>query len=331
MSARRLIELGDNPTQKAVELKKLNAMVEYAEAQVCRRRVILSYFGEYRIGACDNCDICLEAPEEFDATDDVKLALMAVYELKQRFGMGYVVDILRGSKSARILDAYHDGLAAYGTGKHRPLDDWMSILRQLVQKGLLIQDAENYGILKLTPETRPILRDGVRVSLAVPRVKVQQEKPATKGKAKKGKKGKKEATYEDNSLFQKLRTLRRQIADREQVPAYIICGDETLRQLADKKGFKVAIDGVDWHDFDVLSFRKLRPDFVKLSWNNHLVTLAEDDLRVLVEGIRNLDESTKVVLSRCDDPRAFLFSRGLGIRYVQGRLADQYFRSGDRM
>ncbi len=235
MSARRLIELGDNPTQKAVELKKLNAMVEYAEAQVCRRRVILSYFGEYRIGACDNCDICLEAPEEFDATDDVKLALMAVYELKQRFGMGYVVDILRGSKSARILDAYHDGLAAYGTGKHRPLDDWMSILRQLVQKGLLIQDAENYGILKLTPETRPILRDGVRVSLAVPRVKVQQEKPATKGKAKKGKKGKKEATYEDNSLFQKLRTLRRQIADREQVPAYIICGDETLRQLADKR------------------------------------------------------------------------------------------------
>jgi len=229
MTARRLIELGDNPTQKAIELKKLTSMVEYAEAQTCRRRIILGYFGENRIGACMNCDICLEAPDEYDATDDVRKALMAVYELKQRFGLSYVVDVLRGSKSARILDAYHDGLPSYGSGKHHTVDEWMSILRQMIQHGLLFQDTENFGILKLTPETRPVLRDGASVFLAKPRVKVEKQKPKTKKSKKAGLAG------DEEELFQKLRALRRQIADKEQVPAYIVFGDETLRQLASLK------------------------------------------------------------------------------------------------
>lgn len=104
-----------------------------------------------------------------------------------------------------------------------------------------------------------------------------------------------------------------------------------LRKLADARGFKIAIDGVDWHDFEVLSFKRLRPDFVKLSWNCDLVSLPEADLRILVEGIHGLGEGTQVVLCRCDDPRAFLVARGLRIRYVQGRLADHYFRTGDEM
>ena len=227
LSTRRLISMGENEEQKAIELKKLNSMVEYAESQICRRRMILSYFGEYRLGACMNCDICLDRPDEYDATEDVKMALMAVYELRQRFGLMYVVELLRGSKNARIMQSNHDSLESFAKGKHHNVDEWMSILRQVIQHGLLTQDMENYGILKLTPATRPILRDGERIFLARPRVKI--EKP----EKKKGKKGQQEELSDaDEALFKRLRNLRRQLADKEQVPAYIICGDETLRQMA---------------------------------------------------------------------------------------------------
>ena len=224
LSARRLISMGENPEQKAIELKKLTSMVEFAEAQICRRRMILSYFGEYMLGPCMNCDICLEAPDEYDATEDVKMALMAVYELRQRFGLMYVVELLRGSKNARIMQSNHDALPSFGKGKLHTVDEWMSILRQMIQHGLLIQDVENYGILKLTPATRAVLRDGQQVILAKPRVKVEKKK------AKKGHRNDHEEV--DEALFKRLRALRRQLADREQVPAYIICGDETLRQMA---------------------------------------------------------------------------------------------------
>ena len=225
LSTRRLISMGENPQQVAIELKKLNSMVEFAEAQTCRRRMILSYFGEFRIGDCMNCDICLDRPDEYDATEDVKQALMAVYELRQRFGVGYVVELLRGSKNARIMQANHDSMDSFGKGKDYTNDEWMSILRQMIQRGFLVQDMENYGILKLTPATRSILRDGEKVFLARPRVKV--EKKSTKKSSKKD-----DLPEEDEGLFKKLRALRRQLADKEQVPAYIICGDETLRQMA---------------------------------------------------------------------------------------------------
>jgi len=231
LSARRLISMGENEQQKAIELKKLTSMVEFAEAQTCRRRMILSYFGEYRLGACMNCDICLDSPDEYDATDDVKMALMAVYELRQRFGLLYVVELLRGSKNARIMQSNHDALPSFGVGKHHSVDEWMSILRQMIQHGLLVQDVENYGILKLTPATRGVLREGETITLAKPRIKVEKVQ-----KTKKGKKGHKDEFEDvDNDLYKHLRTLRRQLADKEQVPAYIICGDDTLRHMATLK------------------------------------------------------------------------------------------------
>ena len=225
LAAKRLISMGENPTQVAIELKKLNSIVEFAQGQICRRRMILSYFGETMLGPCMNCDICLDSPATYDATDDVKLALMAVYELRQRFGIMMVVDVLRGSKNARIMQSNFDDLPSFNKGKHYTVDEWMSIIRQVIQHGLLLQDAENYGILKLTPATRGILREGERIMLAKPRLKV--EKP------KKGKKGSSADMDDmDEALFKRLRTLRRELADKEQVPAYIICGDDTLRQMA---------------------------------------------------------------------------------------------------
>ena len=104
-----------------------------------------------------------------------------------------------------------------------------------------------------------------------------------------------------------------------------------VRALVESRGFKFCIDGLEWYDFEVLSLHRLKPDFVKLIWKNDLTTLGEEDLRLLVEGIKSLDSKTRLIMSRCDDPRSFLLSRSLGIRYVQGRLADQNFRTGVRM
>ncbi len=223
-SARRLISMGENPTQVSVELKKLASMADYAQSLTCRRRIILKYFGETREADCTNCDICLQRPDEFDATEDVRIALMAVYDLQQRFGVGHTIELLRGSQNAKIMQSNHDALSSFGKGKHYSADEWQSLFRQMIQIGLLRQDADNYNILKLTPATRGVLREGETVLLAKPRLKLAK-KPAKKG-------GKEELAAGDEGLFRYLRTVRRKLADQEQVPAYIICGDETLRKMA---------------------------------------------------------------------------------------------------
>lgn len=101
-----------------------------------------------------------------------------------------------------------------------------------------------------------------------------------------------------------------------------------VKQLADEKGLKICIDGLDWHDLEVLCFDRLKPAFVKIVWHNDLLSVPPDELQAFVLGAKKIADSTQLVLSRCDNPKAFPFARGLGIRYVQGRLADQFFKSG---
>jgi ATP-dependent DNA helicase RecQ len=228
MTVKSLIEQSENETQKRIELQKLNAMVEMAEALTCRRGFLLRYFGETPESECGNCDVCLSPPETFDATEDAKRVLMCVYELKQRFGMRHVVDVLRGSESQKIVDWGHSGVASYGSGKHWTSDEWASLVRQLVHRGLLVQDAQAYGALKLTPLTKPILREGARLDLARPRVRVKPEKaPRSRSAAVSG--------PVDSALFQALRALRRRIASEHQVPPYVVFGDATLHGMAAKK------------------------------------------------------------------------------------------------
>jgi ATP-dependent DNA helicase RecQ len=222
--ARALIESGGNAEQNRIDLHKLNAMVGFAEAQSCRRRVLLGYFGEQMEEDCGNCDVCLDPPETYDATVDAQKALSCVYRTGQRFGMGHLIDVLRGSEGQRVLQLGHDRLSTYGIGRHLSQDGWGSVFRQLVHLGYLQQDMGNYSVLRLSPKARPLLKGEERLELArhVSRV------PASKQPARKvGYKG----AY-DEGLFQALRSLRKTLADAEKVPPFVVFSDATLVAMA---------------------------------------------------------------------------------------------------
>lgn len=229
ITVKKLISMNENAAQKAVELQKLNSMIDMAEATTCRRAYLLSYFGETPPEHCANCDICLSPPETYDATEDVRKLLMCVYELKQKFGMRHAVDVLRGSESQKLIEWGHTQLTSYGAGQGRSADQWYSIVRQLVHQGLLLQDAEQYGVLKLTPLTRPVLRDNAKIRLVRPREKVRRTKEARVSRSQ----GK--VSPYNEGLFQVLRTLRRKLADEQGVPPYVIFGDASLQDMAAKR------------------------------------------------------------------------------------------------
>lgn len=229
-SAKRLIAMSGNEEQKAIEFRKLQSMVDMAESVTCRRATLLRYFGERPPEECGNCDVCLSPPETYDATEDVKKILMCVYELRQKFGVQHVVNTLRGSESQKLVEFGHTGLASYGVGQHLTADQWFGLVRQLIRKGLLAQDEERFGILKLTPSTRPILREGARVELVKPRVRLRARERRTARARERG-----VTTGFDEDLFQALRALRRRLAEEQEVPPYVIFGDVSLQGMAASK------------------------------------------------------------------------------------------------
>jgi ATP-dependent DNA helicase RecQ len=241
---RALIESGGNAEQNRIELHKLNAMIGFAEALTCRRRVLLGYFGEIPEGDCGNCDICVNPPERCDATEEARKALSCVYRVGQRFGVGHVVEVLRGSASQRIRSLGHDRLSTYGIGRELSQDAWGSIIRQLVHLGYLEQDMGNYAVLRLTPKATPLLRGEVKLVLARPRARVVT---TVKKEPKKGWKG----APHDEGLFQALRALRKRLADEQQVPPFVIFSDATLMEMALLRpadtGEMAAINGVGMH------------------------------------------------------------------------------------
>ena len=241
--SRGLIESGGNPEQNRIELHKLNAMVGFAEALTCRRQVLLGYFGEELAEECGNCDVCLNPPERFDATEEARKALSCVYRVGQRFGMGHVIEVLRGARSQRITSLGHDRLSTYGIGREFSADAWGSLIRQLIHRGYLEQDMGNYSVLRLTGKARPLLRGEERLSLARPRVRLAPVKqPAKRGREK--------LVY-DQGLFQELRLLRKRLADEQQVPPFVVFGDATLAEMAAYRpttaGELVRINGVGAH------------------------------------------------------------------------------------
>ncbi|QEM68345.1 DNA helicase RecQ [Geobacter sp. FeAm09] len=222
--SRALIENGGNPDQNRIELHKLNAMVGFAEALTCRRRVLLGYFGEHLEDDCGNCDVCQSPPERYDATEDAQKALSCVYRVGQRFGMGHVIEVLRGSHSQRIQSLGHDRLSTYGIGRELSQDAWGGLIRQLLHLGYLEQDVGNYSVLRLTARSKPVLRGEERVVLARPRVRMVAAK-------KEPKRSRGELDY-DRGLFERLRALRKRLADEQQVPPFVVFGDATLVEMA---------------------------------------------------------------------------------------------------
>ena len=222
--ARSLIENTHNPERKRIELHKLNAMVAFAEASSCRRRILLGYFDERMERNCGNCDICLHPPQRVDVTEDARKALSCVYRVGQRFGMGHVIDVLRGSKKERILQLGHESLSTYGIGADKSQEYWGGLLHHLVYGGFLRQDVGNYSVLTLTDAARPVLRGERTLTMAAPRVK-----PA--GALKSPRRGDSDAEY-DGELFGKLRDLRKRLADAAGVPPFVIFSDKSLAGMS---------------------------------------------------------------------------------------------------
>jgi ATP-dependent DNA helicase RecQ len=221
---RGLIEKGGNAEQKRIELHKLQAMVGFAEAPGCRRRVLLGYFGERLEKDCGNCDICLNPPQRYDATIDAQKALSCVFRVGQRFGIGHVVDVLRGARSERIRELGHDRLSTYGIGAEQSAEAWTSLIRQLIHHGYLLQDVARYSILTLTEAARPLLRGEERLELAKPRLRVKAQPKKPRGKVA-------DFAY-DEALFERLRSVRKRLADAEGVPPFVIFSDATLAEMA---------------------------------------------------------------------------------------------------
>jgi ATP-dependent DNA helicase RecQ len=228
MTARRLIEAGSDPDQVRVELHKLGAMIGFAESLGCRRRALLGYFGEPLERDCGNCDVCLDPPERYDATEHARKALSCVYRVGQHFGARHVVDVLRGADTARIRALGHDRLTTYGIGADLSADAWLSIVRQLIHAGVLRQDVADYSVLKLTPAAWPLLRGERRIELAIPR---EARRPAAAKRARLTADG----LAVDEALFERLRALRRRLADEQSVPAYVVFSDATLAAMAARK------------------------------------------------------------------------------------------------
>ncbi|MDZ4168150.1 MAG: DNA helicase RecQ [Coriobacteriia bacterium] len=226
VTARMLIERGDNAEQIRIELHKLNAMIDFAEATSCRRRVLLGYFGESLEDDCGNCDVCLDPPELYDGTELAQKALSAVYRTGQRFGAGHVVDVLRGHTTDKVVQWEHDALSVFGIGEDRSRDEWMAVIRQVIHLGYLRQDIAAYSALKLTDTAGVVLRGEVAVQLA--RLKA---KPPKAPKAKKSSIAL-EGLDIGEGLFERLRELRRTIAAEQSVPAYVVFSDRSLADMA---------------------------------------------------------------------------------------------------
>ncbi len=226
--ARGLIEKSLNEEHKRIELHKLNAMVGFAEALGCRRRVLLGYFGEVPEQDCGNCDICLDPPEMIDITEDARKLLSCVYRVGQRFGAGHVIDVLRGSKKERVLKLKHDLLSTYAIGEDHDQHYWGSVIRHLVHCGYLEQDVGNYAVLRLQDSAWPLLRGEEGLEMARPRLR------QTAGSARKKRQVQLDMHY-DQELFERLRQVRSRCAEQAGVPPFVIFHDKTLVDMAVKR------------------------------------------------------------------------------------------------
>ena len=233
ITLRQMVEGSEAGEQrKRLEVRKLDAMLGLCELTTCRRRTLLAYFGETRAETCGNCDNCLSPPETWDATEPAQKALSCVYRTGQRFGAGYVIDVLLGKDNERIRGFGHQRLSTFGIGAEIDVSTWRSVFRQLVARGLMSVDVEGFGSLKLTRESRAVLRGTCEVQLrrdaAAPRKQKRRREPAARA-------ARATLAPEHQGLFDALRAHRRELARTQGVPPYVIFHDLTLEAMAEQQ------------------------------------------------------------------------------------------------
>ncbi len=217
---KRFASVEGNEAQSAVMLKKLEQMAGLAETRQCRRQYLLQYFGEEAPAHCGNCDNCLGQYERADGTIAAQKLLSAVYRLQGRFGLNYVVDFLRGGSAVREA---HREIKTFGIGKDISKDQWKQYARELIQMGFLAQSSGEYPLLQLTDTSWQVLRGEEKVEFTV----MAPGKEQSAGPAP----AKQQAEIAHPELFNELKQLRRKLADKENVPPYIVFSDATLAEL----------------------------------------------------------------------------------------------------
>mgnify|MGYP005819665447 CR=1 FL=1 len=216
---RRFITQSDNAE---VEYAKLERMQQFAEALSCRRIALLNYFGEQVTKGCGNCDICTSPPAYFDATLLAQKVCSGVARLREREPMGMVVDVLRGAQNAHVLEKGYQNIKTYGAVKDISWLDLQQYVIQLLNQGVLDINFREGARLGLTTLAKEVLFSGKKIQLAVLQKETEKKKTAIKSRAKK------------TDLFEKLRILRQQIAVEQGVPAYVVFGDASLKDMEAK-------------------------------------------------------------------------------------------------
>ncbi len=225
---RQMIESSESSEeQKRIERQKLSAFLGFCETTTCRRQVLLHYFDDH-CEACNNCDTCLNPPKTFDATIAVKKAISCVYRTGQRFGTGYVIDVLLGKDTERIGNFNHQNLSTYGIGKEHTQKEWQSLIRQLVARNFLYADMDAYGGLKITNQGIEFLKSQENIQLRLePKTTASSSKALNKTKAMISL-----DREEDQELFIELKALRLSIAKENNIPPYVVFHDKTLIEMA---------------------------------------------------------------------------------------------------
>ena len=230
-----------NPTFKEVQSAKLERMWQFATALSCRTNLVLSYFGEYKPGGCDHCDNCLEPREMFDGTKYAQMALSAIVRTREAVGLNLLIDILRGSNRAEVVQGQYHRIVTYGVGRAVPFADWRHYITQMINQGIIAIDFTDYSRLKLTPLSKDVLKGDSTILLGKYVAPSRKTKPVVP---------KLEIAVDgaDPGLIQRLKSWRTARSKKQGVPPYVILHDKSLKQIAAlrpvSKAQLMSIDGI---------------------------------------------------------------------------------------
>ena len=239
MLLRRWAQEAGSLQQQQVERLKLEALLAYCETARCRRQQLLDYFSENLPEPCGNCDNCLAPAQQWNASEMAQMALSAVYRTGQRYGVNYLIDLLRGSDAERIQQAGHDQLKLYGLGKAHSQAKWRSVFRQLIAQGLIDVDLDGHGGLRLNEACRPVLRGETTLML-------RQDRETTTRSKTNGSSPRRATTSLDEGdqpLFEALRAKRMELARAQELPPYVIFNDRSLIEMAERRPVTLAALG----------------------------------------------------------------------------------------
>jgi ATP-dependent DNA helicase RecQ len=314
-----LRKFAEESGQPQLQLAKLERIQQYADAKVCRRKILLNYFGETIEKDCGNCDVCHNPPKHFDGTVVSQKALSAIYRTEEKVGITMLIDILRGSRKAELLEKGYDKIKTYGIGADLHYLDWQYYIHQLLNLGMLEIAYDQHNTLKLTSLAQDVLFKGRKVDMVRPPVFGAAPTSESGIAPREKRKSKTEELREQ--LFEVLRQLRRRLADEKGVPPYLVFTDATLQEMAEDRpvtlGQMAKISGVGQNKLEqygdlfvneILQFvQETGIGGTRITGSSHLVTLHGLEAGKTVEQIaEERSISTQTVLGHI----AKLFEEG---------------------